>query len=364
MNAGPAGFPGMGGWNGNTNFNGMNPYMANPMFNFPNGMGMLYDLLGAAFLWTSDLLTLLPSLGMPMTMDQMAANQGMYGMNMAGMGMNMGMNFNGQGMYGSSGWDGSQQNMWQAGQDKFNPNAFANGTGPPYGGGAFGGSNMSYPSNSDYQSGYYGPGYGRGGGYRGRGRGYYHGGPGRGGYGGSGQGHFPPTGNSGLPNGQPAPGGGLAGTDGTAGNIEDPSQMNENADTDPVSNGNAQTADGTAETDNEGPQLQGIPTIDSLDQASGPMEPNGYQNHMGHGYGRGGYMRGPMPGGRGGGYWGGMPNSYQPQVPPQNPGVEGAPAAPRAMRQGLPNTSVLRQRGFHAHGKASVSSNTPTHSQR
>lgn len=49
MNTGPAGFPGMGGWNGNTNFNGMNPYMANPMFNFPNGMGMLCDPLWCCF---------------------------------------------------------------------------------------------------------------------------------------------------------------------------------------------------------------------------------------------------------------------------------------------------------------------------
>lgn len=31
----------MAGWNGNNNFNGMNPYMANPMFNFANGMGTL-----------------------------------------------------------------------------------------------------------------------------------------------------------------------------------------------------------------------------------------------------------------------------------------------------------------------------------
>lgn len=33
------GFSGMG-WNGNGNFNGMNPFMSNPMFNFPNAMGM------------------------------------------------------------------------------------------------------------------------------------------------------------------------------------------------------------------------------------------------------------------------------------------------------------------------------------
>lgn len=309
-----------------------------------------------------------------MTMDPMAANQGMfgeYGMNMTGMGMNMGMSFNGQGMYGSLGWDGSQQNMWQqGGQDKFNPNAFANGTGPPYGG-AFGGSNMSYPSNSDYQSGYYGPGYGRGGGYRGRGRGYYQGGPGRGGYGGSGQGHFLPNGNSGFSNGQPGPAGASAQPDGPPANPEEASQMNETAGTDPVSNGHTQTADGAADPatepsaqDNQGQQLQGIPTIDSLDEASGPMQHNGYQNHMAQGYGRGGYMRGGFSGGRGGGYWGGMPGSYQPQMEPRNPGVEGAPAAPRAMRQGLPNTSVLRQRAFHVHGKASIGSNTPATSQR
>jgi hypothetical protein len=35
--------------------------------------------------------------------------------------------------------------------------------------------------------------------------------------------------------------------------------------------------------------------------------------------------------------------------------VEGAPAAPRAMRQGLPNTSVFRQRGFQIHGRTSSS---------
>lgn len=39
--ASPGGFPGMGGWNGNNNFNAMNPFMANPMFNFPQGMSML-----------------------------------------------------------------------------------------------------------------------------------------------------------------------------------------------------------------------------------------------------------------------------------------------------------------------------------
>jgi hypothetical protein len=94
-------------------------------------------------------------------------------------------------------------------------------------------------------------------------------------------------------------------------------------------------------------QPQGIPTIDSLDQAQ-PIGPGGYQGPMGPGYGRGGYMRGSSRGG----YWGG--HMSQSHLEPRNPGVEGAPAAPRAMRQGLPNTSVLRQRGFHQ-GRPSIS---------
>ncbi|KAJ5795938.1 uncharacterized protein N7518_004478 [Penicillium psychrosexuale] len=284
-------FPAMG-WNGN----GMNPFMAG-MFNYPNTMGM------------------------PMGMDPMA-NQGMYGMNMTGMGMNTGMNYNG-GMYGSLGWDASQQNnnMWQGGQNKFNPNAFANGTGPPYGG-AFGGSNMSaYPSHSDYQSGYYG-GYGRGG-YRGRGRGQFHG-PGRGGFGPM-QGHYRQA-NSGYVNQNPSMANGLNGTPMDAeGNVQT-DETAESGETGPDVPGNPEDIP-TDTTD----QPQGIPTIDSLDN-SVPTGP-GY-GHMSNEYGQYRYGRyGQEPG----------------------PGVEGAPAAPRAMRQGLPNTSVLRQRGFQIQGRGSIS---------
>jgi hypothetical protein len=39
---------------------------------------------------------------------------------------------------------------------------------------------------------------------------------------------------------------------------------------------------------------------------------------------------------------------------PRGQGVEGAPAAPRAMRQGLPNTSVFRQRNLQGPGRASI----------
>lgn len=285
-----------------------------------------------------------------MSMDPMAANQGMfgdYGMNMTGMGMNMGMNFNGQGMYGSLGWDGSQQNMWHGGQDNFNPNAFANGTGPPYGG-AFGGSNMSYPSNSGYQSGYYGPGYGRGG-FRGRGRGGFQG-PGRGDF----TGH---NANRASLNQHFSEGG----PDGNAVHGESTPQTGEHGAAEQVQEMIA--ADGTAQTAPEeagqtGQQLHDIPSFDGLNQSM-PMAQNGYHGPTGPGYGRGGFVR--APGGRG--PFGG--GAYQPHIEqPPGPGVEGAPAAPRAMRQGLPNTSVFRQRGFHAHGKASIGSNTPALSQR
>lgn len=342
MNAGFGGFPGMN-WNANGNFNGVNPFMANAMFNFPNPMGTCSQHCAS----TASILTF-P--GMPMTMDPMAANQGMfgdYGMNMTGMGMNMGMNFNGQGMYGSLGWDGSQQNMWQGGQDKFNPNAFANGTGPPYGG-AFGGSNMSYPSNSGFQSGYYGPGYGRGG-FRGRGRGGFQG-PGRGGFAGHNTNntffnqHFSEEGSGGnAVNGESIS---EAGEHGAAAQTQEAIPANDTAGTAPESGGQ------------DSQQFHGIPTVDSLNQSMS-MGPNGYQGPMGLGYGRGGFMRGS--GGRGS-FRGGP---YMPQIEqPPGPGVEGAPAAPRAMRQGLPNTSVFRQRGFHVHGRSSVSSNTPAMSQR
>ncbi|KAJ5935076.1 hypothetical protein N7466_004623 [Penicillium verhagenii] len=310
------GFAGMG-WNGNGNFNGMNPFMANPMFNFPNPMGM------------------------PMGMDPMT-NQGMfgdYGMNMTGMGMNNGMNFEGQGMYGSLGWD-SQQNMWQGGQDKFNPNAFANGSGPPYGG-AFGGSNMSYPN--EFQSGYNGSGYGRGG-FRGRGRGHYQG-PGRAGYGGPGQGHYGHA-NHGLPS-RPVSNASAGPNVPVDGEVSLGIESNDAADLGAMDINDSVSADPASADDQ---QLQGIPTIDSLDQAL-PTGPGGYQGQMGPGYGRGGYMRASMPNGRGG-YWGG--HMSQSHIEPKNPGVEGAPAAPRAMRQGLPNTSVLRHRGFHQ-GRSSIS---------
>lgn len=292
--------------------------------------------------------------GMPgMTMDPMAQGMfGGYGMNMNGMNGMMGMGFDaGQGMYG--GWDGSQNNMWNGGQDKFNPNAFANGMGQQYGGpSGFAGFNMSQPHqfpNQNYQNGAYGRGN-----FRGRGRGFYP--RGRGGF----QPHanFPSNANPALQNNQemeiPSEEG--PGPDGQTkddkqvpvGEQEGPEAGDINAD---EGQGEAEPT-GLPPTDGPGSsQLQGIPTVDNMQgntMGFAPTGPGGMGGHMGMGmgYGRGGYTRGGFSGGRGG--FG--PYMQAPNMQP-GPGVEGAPAAPRAMRQGLPNTSVLRHRGYQPQGQ-------------
>lgn len=329
-----------------------------------------------------------------MAMDPMAASQGMlggYGMNLNGMnnGMNMGMNFDaGQGMYG--GWDGSQNNMWNGGQDKFNPNAFANGMGSQYGpSSGFGGYNnyaqmqhQPFP-NQDFSNDYYGPGYGRGN-FRGRGRGFVPGGRGRGGFPGSTMhanypnAHNPAFQNPNSPSfTQEMPSQGQDGEMASAepsgteeknlengqgtGDEQDHTTREEPADgtmgDQPSEKVSADTpaTEGFSGADN--PQLQGIPTIDSFDQANAMSAGFvGMPGQMGPGFGRG-YMRGPFPGGRGAGFPG-PPFGPGPNMP--GPGVEGAPAAPRAMRQGLPNTSVLRHRQLQAQGRGSVSASRPS----
>jgi hypothetical protein len=361
-------------------------------------------------------------------MDPMTAAQGVYGgygmnMNDIGNGMGMGMNFDaGQGMYG--GWDSTQNNMWNGGQDKYNPTAFANGMRPEYGASGFGGYNVSqrhgnYPQmqmqmqqqqqqfhNPDFQNGFYGPGYGRGIMTRGRGRGYFQGGRGRGTFAGSLQSTF--TGNTNhtaVRNQQPLNSQNHSGphvqlptlpTMSSAADIkkfseelcpggegEVPEAPTENSDSIEVKNGSsnpspsdskptgatpAETSPDEA-TPADSQQLQGIPTIDSIDQAansvtiptapaamSAPIEP-GPGPGPGSGSGRG---RPPVRGGFHSGRGGSLPNgNFQgptPFVPPSEPrgqGVEGAPAAPRAMREGLPNTS-MRGRVFHSQGRMSI----------
>lgn len=298
-------------------------------------------------------------------MDPMAASQGMFGgfgMNMNGMNMNMGMNFDaGQAMYGG-GWDGSQNNMWNGGQDKFNPSAaFANGMGSQYGpsstssSSGFGGYNMSPFPNQDFSNGYYGPsGYGRGN-YRGRGRGFMSGGRG----GGHGAMHTNPAFQN--PNATQQIPENTNGTEQQNGHDQSPNDtptdaVNEITGEDPVDEpvageGGEERVDST--------QLQGIPTIDSLDQTSAGFVGMSDGPPMAPGFGRG-YMRGSFPGGRGMGF---PSASFGPMSMPGKPmgqGVEGAPAAPRAMRQGLPNTSVLRQRTQSQGGGTSIPPSRPS----
>lgn len=132
-----------------------------------------------------------------MGMDPMAMTQGMYGgLGTQGMGMNgmnVGMGFNaGQGVFG--GFNG-QPAAWNAGQDKFNQNAYgghSTGMAGDFGGNAgYGAYNMPQHQgnfnqihhqyqNNDFQNGYNGQGFHNRG--RGRGRGYHNAGRGRGGH--------------------------------------------------------------------------------------------------------------------------------------------------------------------------------------
>lgn len=368
------------GWSAAGDFNPMTQFMANGMLNFQNPMGtsIKYGISRIKLI----------SLGMPgipgMTMDPMAQGMfGGYGMNMNGMSSGMmGMGFDaGQGMYG--GWDGSQSNMWNGGQDKFNPNAFANGMGPQYGGpSGFGGFNMSQPNgfpNQNYQNGYYGPGYSRGN-FRGRGRGFYYGGRGRGGFMAQGQGHTNFSHNANSPtlqnqnnfNQEPQSQEGAADEappadqevatkpDGEAG-PDDEQAGSAAADT---TNADEMSAQGqpadvpsTEAMQGDESQLHGIPTVDTFQQPNAmgfmPMGHAAMSGPMGMGYGRAGYMRGGYGGGGRGGF-GPFTPGPGPNMPPPNPGVEGAPAAPRAMREGLPNTSVFRHRGYQPQARGSL----------
>ena len=140
-------------------------------------------------------------LGMPgIGMDPMTMSQGMYGgfggqgMGMNGMNMGMGFNNAGQGAFGG-GFNG-QPAAWNAGQDKFNQNAYGGqagmggvdfGANTGYGGynvpphqGNFNQMHQHQYPNNDFHHGHHGQGFQNRG--RGRGRGYPNAGRGRGGY--------------------------------------------------------------------------------------------------------------------------------------------------------------------------------------
>ncbi|OTB20520.1 hypothetical protein K445DRAFT_87231 [Daldinia sp. EC12] len=283
-----------------------------------------------------------PMMGMmdPIAMQNMMMNGGFgaQGMGMNGMNMNMGMNgFNG----GGNDWNGQQS--WNIGQDNFNPNA------PGMGNGDFGNFNAGF--RTGFNSGNYGHhnqfnDYRRGNyGYRGRGRG-------RGFYGGYGRGyhHGFNNGNQGWAGQAPQfPGDKDDPTvqdvsqvaEQTPGNVDEfgrvlrvePNQdtqaAGENGDaetgnshnsvaangTDKLTLGNSEVPkeDGSQSTQGNAANNKGDVSVSSRDQHSAPQGPRG--------------NAGPL--------------RLQTSVPdvPLN-----APTGPKAMRQGLPNTSLLNLR--------------------
>ncbi len=206
MNNGVFGFDGTNGGFPNMGLNGMGDFsqmmqlmpngMPNPMMgSFPNMTGKPEMVIFFHVRLTNLYPIGMPGMGMdPMAMSQMYGGFGGQGMGMNS--MNMGGGFDaGQGAFG--GFNG-QPAAWNAGQNKFNQNAYGNhagagGMGGDFGANAgYGGYNVpphqgnynqmhqhQYPNN-DFHQGHHGQGFQYRG--RGRGRGYLNAGRGRGGY--------------------------------------------------------------------------------------------------------------------------------------------------------------------------------------
>ncbi|KAH7041094.1 uncharacterized protein B0I36DRAFT_379917 [Microdochium trichocladiopsis] len=289
------------------NFNGMN-FAGADMNQMQMMMAMQNGMNPAAFGSFS-----MPGMDMnmnPMMMPNMFMNGGFgaQGMGMNGMNMNMGMNgFSG----GGNDWNGQQS--WNVGQDNFNPNA------PGMGNGDFGnfnsGNYAGYGHHTQYND------YNRGGyGFRGRGRGR-----GRGFYGGYGRGYHNGYNNApsswaqqnGQYYNQGAQGNGFnAGQGAPGGSVDDNSQTTDQAGT------TIQTEDGeTTQTGREGAVNNTNGAGSSYGDASQAGAPEGMQADSGSG---------PLP------------SATVPDVPLN------APTGPKAMRQGLPNTSFhyLKARGL------------------
>ncbi|KAK8026850.1 hypothetical protein PG991_003906 [Apiospora marii] len=303
--------------------NGMNPaaFGSFPMMGKrPNSMLPLHHTKNA------------PGMGMgmdPMAMQNMFMNGGFgaQGMGMNGMNMNMGMNgFNG----GNNDWNGQQS--WNVGQDNFNPNAAGMGNGD------FGNFNSGF--RNGYNSGNFGHNqyndFGRGGyGFRGRGRGrgFYNRGFGRGyhqqGYN---QRHF--------------------GQDMWAQQI---SQENGGMGPNANGNGSAMETHNASNTDEFGRTVR--PDSEQLGHAvelTGVDSQGDAQNGGGAttdaGTNDDPSSTDPYPRARSQGT-GSLPPTTAPDVPLN------APTGPKAMRQGLPNTSALhlRARGFMTDQQSPVS---------
>ncbi|KAH6669049.1 hypothetical protein B0J14DRAFT_547380 [Halenospora varia] len=315
----------------------------------------------------------MPGMGMdPMTMQNMFMNGGFgAGMGMNGMNMGMGMGGfdGGMGAGFNNAWNGQQMNM---APDNFNhPNGY----------GDYGNNNSGYASHSAGFQGNYGRAnhhndynsYGSQG-FRGRGRG--RGGYGRGGYGyGSNDPsqQFPQQFGSGHQANGPISETGSIPTGPKADAAEADSNVDEfgreirpKSETKDEAKPNETTTEGQNGENVETTGDESNNPTDTLQQAdpnaaepgNGPMpiqtldevEPSyqgyghnaGYNAVNGYGANRGGYG---FRGGRGG--FGAMPPPVKPVDVPIN-----APTGPKAMREGLPNTT-LRGRGFAAAGRPS-----------
>ncbi|KAI1144053.1 hypothetical protein F5Y05DRAFT_363476 [Hypoxylon sp. FL0543] len=318
---------------------GMNNFANGDMSQMQMMMAMQNGMNPAAF-------GAFPMMGMmdPMAMQNMMMNGGFgaQGMSMNGMNMNMGMNgFSG----GSNDWNGQQS--WNVGQDNFNPNA------PGMGNGDFGNFNAGFRTGfnsgnyghhnqfNDYRRGHYG--------YRGRGRG-------RGFYGGYGRGyhHGYNNANAGWSGHEPHF---SSGKDGQPA-LDDPQvpgQMPSNVDEfgraiRSESNQDAQNA-GAAEHTEAGddpnstsPKEADKPALETSEQA---RKEDGSHSVQGDATDDKGDVssRDQHPAPQGAPRANAGPVQVQTAVSdrPLN-----APTGPKAMRQGLPNTSLhnLRARGF------------------
>ncbi|KAI3336473.1 hypothetical protein HD806DRAFT_7225 [Xylariaceae sp. AK1471] len=303
---------------------GFDPMNNNFNMNFGNGdmtqmqmmMAMQNGMNPAAF-------GSFPMMGMmdPMMMQNMMMSGGFgaQGMGMNGMNMNMGMNgFNG----GGDDWNGQQS--WNVGQDNFNPNAAGMGNGD------FGNFNANFRTGNyghqnqfnDYRRGNYG--------FRGRGRG-------RGYYGGYGRGYHHSYNNQGTAwaegqsNSTPQP---VDTTSGT-GNVDEfgrTIRADQSHDGQPVGQDGQNTV--AAQEDNGASEAQNQVVkelVPGSDETQGDnTNPDGDVSTL-HRPANGTRSLDSVP-----------PQQIAPDVPLN------APTGPKAMRQGLPNTSLhhLRARGY------------------
>ncbi|KAI1490045.1 hypothetical protein F5X96DRAFT_638098 [Biscogniauxia mediterranea] len=326
-----------------TNF-GFDPMNANFNMNFPNGdmnqmqmmMAMQNGMNPAAF-------GAFPMMGMmdPMVMQNMMMNGGFgaQGMGMNGMNMNMGMNgFSG----GGNDWNGQQS--WNVGQDNFNPSA------PGMGNGDFGNFNTGFRNGhhnqfNDYRRGNFG--------YRGRGRG-------RGFYGGYARGYHQGfnTHNAGWTEKMSQFSGGGSDGQAAAPSINQATEVRSGkvdefgrtirTDSEPAVQATEQNghsapegshdAAAVGEGDNLTPENQGQVVKEPAPRSE--VAQGGLAN-----YGGDMHSAGQHPGPRvpsNGALGSVLPQTMTPDVPLN------APTGPKAMRQGLPNTSLhnLKARGF------------------